>query len=222
MIGGDHGEWLAARGDGLDGIEQAADLLVCVTDLGIVPIHDALGLGVEAFTGELRAKRFAGAEWLVGVEVVHPQKEGCVSFWQPKPCERRFRGGVSTAIERAVHFLAVPLVIAAQVPLGRREIVVVEIEPLLDSESPVENEGTHERGSVIARELEDLGTGLNLGDVSQISRGQIADRIIGLCGEPQRLGQMRKIGMELVDGNGARRIVDGILDYLTQQSTAGS
>ncbi len=69
----------------------------------------------------------------------------------------------------------------------------------------------HEKRS---RELEGFGVGLHLGDASHIFRGQIADLVLKLWNESPWMDQMRKTGMELVDGKGAQRIVNGIEDYL--------
>ena len=63
------------------------------------------------------------------------------------------------------------------------------------------------------RELEDYGVGLHIGDAANISRGQIAGVVLKLWNETPLLEQMRKTGMELIDGKGARRIVNEIENH---------
>lgn len=77
----------------------------------------------------------------------------------------------------------------------------------------------HEKRS---HELEKFGVGLPLGDALHISDGQIADLVLKLWNDSVQLEQMRKTGMELVDGKGAQRIVIKIEDYLQSEAEVGS
>ncbi len=68
-------------------------------------------------------------------------------------------------------------------------------------------------------ELENLGVGIHVGDSEHISRGQITDLVLKLWNDSLKLQQMRKNGMELIDGKGTQRIVNAIEHYFSMTGT---
>lgn len=71
----------------------------------------------------------------------------------------------------------------------------------------------HEKRS---QELEDMGVGVNGGAAFSVSKGLLSEIVFFLAEDFDKVTEMRKHGMELVDGQGAYRIVDIIKTYLSK------
>jgi UDP-2,4-diacetamido-2,4,6-trideoxy-beta-L-altropyranose hydrolase len=67
----------------------------------------------------------------------------------------------------------------------------------------------------IAEDISLLGAHVNLGYVTALKPGIVADALSTLLSDPTRMAEMGKIGKDLVDGLGATRIVEAIL-HLTR------
>jgi hypothetical protein len=149
--------------------EQAADLGVDERDLAVV-----------GTTGELarepRRRRVGG----VRIEEMDPEEEGSRAVELVEPSQRAADGGVGAALRHHAELLG-PTAL---------EIVVVDLEPLGQTEAAVEHRRRHERGGAIAAPAQRLGQ--RGGVVAESVQAVVADAVRRRIAAGQHRGVRRQ------------------------------